>query len=72
MRGTLGSWLIVAGVVLVIAGALAKAGWLGWFGHLPGDIRIERGGSRFYFPLTSMILVSVVLSVCVNVVRRFL
>jgi membrane protein implicated in regulation of membrane protease activity len=66
-----GSWLIVAGLALVAAGVLAKLGLLSWFGQLPGDIRFERGNSRVYFPLTSMILVSIALSLLLSVVRRF-
>ena len=40
-----------------------------WFGHLPGDIRIERENVRIYIPLISMLLVSVVATVLLSVVR---
>jgi len=65
-------WLIVAGCLLVGVGlALHYAPWLvNWFGRLPGDIRIESGRSRVYFPITSMIIVSVVLSLIINFFRR--
>jgi hypothetical protein len=55
---------IVAGLVLVVIGiAIGYAPWLlGWFGKLPGDIRIEREHGVFFFPLTSMLVVSVVVS----------
>ena len=72
MRGPVATWLIVAGIVLVLAGVLAKTGLLSWFGQLPGDIRYERGSTRVYVPLTSMILVSVALSLVVNLARRLL
>jgi len=53
--------LIAAGILLVALGLLAWAGqsvpWLR-FGRLPGDIRIERPGFTFYFPLTTMALLS--------------
>jgi membrane protein implicated in regulation of membrane protease activity len=62
--------LVVAGIVLIVAGLLAWTGMLSWFGRLPGDIRIEREHSRIYVPFTSMIIVSVVLSVLVAVARR--
>jgi hypothetical protein len=65
-----GPALIVAGIVLVIVGVLAWAGLLSWFGRLPGDIRIEREHTRIYVPITSMIIVSVVLSVLLVIVRR--
>ncbi len=67
-----GVLLIGLGVVVVLAGLLVYAGGLSWFGRLPGDIRIEGEHSRFSFPLTSMILISIVLSMVVNVLRRWL
>ena len=41
-----------------------------WFGRLPGDIRIERENAGFYFPVVSMIIVSVVLSLLLNLLLR--
>ena len=70
-RSPAGLLIAAAGVVLVIVGLLAWAGWLSWFGRLPGDIRVERPSVRVYVPITSMILVSVLLSVVAAVVRRF-
>jgi Protein of unknown function (DUF2905) len=67
----LGLLLVALGVAAVIVGLLVWAGWLSWFGRLPGDIRIEREAVRFYFPLTSMILVSLVLTLILNLLRRF-
>ncbi len=62
--------LIVLGVLLVLIG-------LGWpwlsrlpLGRLPGDIVVERPGFRFYFPITTMILVSLVVTVLVRIFRR--
>jgi hypothetical protein len=72
MPAQFGLWIVTAGVVLVVVGLLVWAGGLGWFGHLPGDIRIERGGTRVLVPITSMLLVSVVLTVLVNLARRLL
>jgi membrane protein implicated in regulation of membrane protease activity len=68
----LGKWIVVAGIALVVIGLLVQTGALGWFGRLPGDIRIERPNASFYLPITSMIIVSVLLSVVAQVVRRFL
>jgi len=64
--------LIIVGVLLVIAGvALNYAPWLfGWFGKLPGDIRVERENGVFFFPITSMLLISVVLSLLVSLFFR--
>lgn len=65
-----GAVLVVAGVALALVGALAWAGWLSWFGRLPGDVHIERPGFRLEAPLVSMLIVSVVLSLVVALVRR--
>ena len=72
MNGGIGNWLILIGILIVLIGLLAKTGVLGWFGNLPGDIAIRREGFRFYFPITSMILISVVLSLLFSLIRRFL
>ncbi len=71
MQGSITNWIIGAGIALIIIGLIAKTGALSWFGQLPGDIRIEREGFQFYFPLMSMILISVGLSALVAGVRRF-
>jgi len=69
----LGRLLMIGGILLFVIGGLiflaAKFGIP--FGRLPGDIRIERDGFSFYFPLTSSILISVVLTILVNIVIRF-
>lgn len=72
MQSSLGNWLIVLGIVAIIVGVLAKSGLVGWFGDLPGDIHIKRERFQFYLPLTSMIIVSIVLSAIFALVRRFL
>jgi hypothetical protein len=71
--GTLGKILILAGGGLVALGALV---WLlsgtGLFGRLPGDLRIERSGFTCVVPLASMILLSLVLTVVLNVILRMI
>ena len=67
----LGLLLVGLGVAAILVGLLVWAGWLSWFGRLPGDIRIERENVRFYFPITSMILISIVLSLLMALLRRF-
>lgn len=71
MPKSFGTWLVIGGVLLVLIGLLANSGALSWFGRLPGDIRIERDNVRFYFPLASMVVVSVVLSAIFYLVGRF-
>lgn len=64
--------LIGIGAALLTLGLLLHffPGALSWFGRLPGDIRIEREHSVFYFPVTSMIIVSVILSVVLSLFFR--
>ena len=68
----MGKGLILLGVILVIVGAVLvyAPGLLAWFGKLPGDIRIESEHSRVFIPITSMILLSVVLTVVLNLLGR--
>ena len=63
---------IVAGLLLVIIGvAIGYAPWLfGWFGKLPGEIRIERENGVFFFPLVSMLVISVVVSLLLSLFFR--
>jgi len=63
--------LVVFGGVIAIIGLLLWSGFgVGWLGHLPGDIRIERGSSTFYFPIVTCIIVSVVLTLIMSFFRR--
>lgn len=65
-------WLIVLGVILLLIGAaLQFAPWLfSWFGKLPGDINIKRESVSVFIPITSMILVSLVLTLLLNLLNR--
>jgi hypothetical protein len=56
----LGLVMVLLGVILLLVGSLS--GKVPWIGRLPGDIYIERGNFRFYFPLATSILVSIVLT----------
>jgi len=66
--------LILFGIILVVAGILlyfgSKVGFLG-LGRLPGDIRVERDNFHFYFPITTSIVVSIVLSAILYLISRF-
>ena len=63
-------WLITIGVILLVLGVLwpllAKMG----LGNLPGDIRLERKGYSFYFPLTTSIVISAVITLILWIFRR--
>lgn len=68
-----GKYLILIGLVIVVLGILFYFfhDKLTWIGRLPGDIRVERENFRFYFPITTMLLFSVILTVVISLIRRF-
>ncbi|MDP4285136.1 MAG: DUF2905 domain-containing protein [Bacteroidota bacterium] len=67
-----GKYLLIAGILIVIAGLLIYFfhDYFKWVGKLPGDIRIEKENFRFYFPLTTMIIVSVLISILINILKK--
>ncbi|HYJ79770.1 MAG TPA: DUF2905 domain-containing protein [Longimicrobiaceae bacterium] len=69
---TLGLLVIALGAAAVLTGLLIMAGGMGWFGRLPGDVRIASGGARVYVPIVSMLVVSAVLTLVLALVRRLL
>lgn len=73
----MGKMLIFLGITIAALGALivfaqrsGASGWFGWFGNLPFDIRIEKENFRFYFPVGSSILLSVILSLVIGVINK--
>ncbi len=63
--------LVVFGAVMALVGLALWSGFgAGWLGRLPGDIRIERGQSAFYFPIVTCIILSIVLSLILSLFRR--
>lgn len=71
---SLGKGIVIVGLLLIVVGALfwllARTGLP--VGRLPGDIRIERGNMSCYAPIATLILMSVVLTILVNVLVRLL
>jgi hypothetical protein len=67
-----GKVLVIVGIIVVIIGLIIWFGHnkLGWFGNLPGDIRVEKKNYAFYAPLTSMLLISGVLSFLIWIVGK--
>ena len=64
-----GKLIVIVGVIVTLVGLLMWSGFAPkWLGRLPGDIRIEREGFSFYFPITTGIIVSVVLSLILMIV----
>ena len=67
----LGKMLIIFGIVIALLGLALWSGFgAGWLGKLPGDIRVERGNSAFYFPIVTCIIISIVLSLIFSLFRR--
>jgi H+/Cl- antiporter ClcA len=69
---TFGKLLIIASAILFVLGLIVSyAPWLtNWFGKLPGDIRIESENSLLFIPFTSMLIISVVLTIFINLFFR--
>lgn len=71
---TVGKWIILIGLGVVLLGGLVwvvgRAGLP--LGRLPGDVHIERGGLSIYFPCATSILISIILTVALNLIVRFL
>lgn len=65
----IGSIFLILGILFILA-ENTNFKYLDWFGNLPGDIKIERENFKFYFPLTSMILVSIVLSLLMKMLKK--
>jgi Protein of unknown function (DUF2905) len=61
---------ILGGAVMIVGIALWSGVGAGWLGRLPGDIRLERGNTAFYFPIVTCIIVSIVLTLVMSLFRR--
>ncbi|MDX1448759.1 MAG: DUF2905 domain-containing protein [Acidimicrobiia bacterium] len=66
-----GNLLIYGGIALAVIGVMVRLGWFSWFGKLPGDIRSEGDNVSVFFPITSMIIVSIAATVLLNLFDRF-
>ena len=65
-------WFIVAGVVLVVIGLILHfaPGLVQWFGKMPGDLNWRSERTQVFVPITSMIILSVVLTILINLFNR--
>jgi membrane protein implicated in regulation of membrane protease activity len=67
----LGKLLVwVGGILIIIGAAIVLVGKIPWLGRLPGDIYVERRNFTFFFPLTTSILISVILSLVLYLLSR--
>lgn len=71
MGSEAGKWMIVAGAFILLAGVAVYFfnDKLHWLGNLPGDLRIERENFRFYFPFTTMIIISLIINLVIRLFR---
>ena len=65
---------MIIGVFIVLAGVMIYFfhDRMNWIGRLPGDIRIEKENFRFYFPITTMIVFSLLLTLVIQLIKKFL
>ncbi len=68
-----GKFLVILGIIIIVIGLIVYffGNNLHWFGNLPGDIKIEKENFKFYFPITTMVILSVLLSVIIKIIHRF-
>ncbi|MEY3422866.1 MAG: hypothetical protein RIR48_3195 [Bacteroidota bacterium] len=68
-----GKWIILIGVLITVSGLT----WyffgdkLGFIGNLPGDFKVEKENFKFYFPLTTMILISILINILIRLIKYF-
>jgi len=74
MNTTTGKYVILFGAIIIVIGIIIYFfhDKLNWLGKLPGDIRIEKENFRFYFPITTMILMSLATTLLITIIRKFL
>jgi hypothetical protein len=68
----IGKIVMFLGALALAAGAILYMGWgpvfFGWMGRLPGDIRIEKENARFYFPIVTCVVLSIILTLVIRLV----
>jgi len=74
MNSESGKWIIAIGVIIILVGIIIYFfhDKLNWIGRLPGDIRIEKENFRFYFPIVTLILFSLLGTLMIWFIRKFL
>ena len=74
MNSDTGKWIILSGLIVLLIGIIIYFfhDKLHWIGRLPGDIRIEKENFKIYFSITTMIIVSILFTLIVNIVKKML
>jgi hypothetical protein len=72
MNQDTGKYIILIGLGVILIGVLIYFlhDKLHWIGRLPGDIRVEKENFRFYFPITTMIIISILVTVIIRLIRK--
>ena len=72
MNSDTGKYIIIIGLMIILIGIIIYFfhDKLHWVGRLPGDIRIEKENFRFYFPITTMIIISLVIAIIIQIVKK--
>jgi DUF2905 family protein len=72
MNSDFGKYVIIAGIMIILLGVIIYFfhDKLSWIGRLPGDIRIEKENFKFYFPITTVILFSLALTVIIQIIKK--
>jgi DUF2905 family protein len=73
MNSEAGKYIIIIGVGVILIGVIVYFfhDKLHWIGRLPGDIRVEKENFRFYFPITTMIIFSLLITLIIRAIRNF-
>ncbi len=74
MSNTTGKYIIIIGAIVIVVGVIIYFfhDKLNWIGKLPGDIRVEKENFKFYFPITTMLLLSLAVTLILNLIRKLL
>ncbi|NLT23554.1 MAG: DUF2905 domain-containing protein [Syntrophorhabdus sp.] len=68
---SMGKMLIILGVILIVIGlAFTYGPKIPWLGRLPGDISIKKDNFSFYFPITTSIIISIILTILFSIFRK--
>jgi hypothetical protein len=72
MNSETGKWIIAIGIFIVVIGIVVYFfhDKLHWIGRLPGDIRVEKENFKFYFPITTMIIFSLLLILIIQIIKK--
>lgn len=68
-----GKYILIAGLLIVMVGLLIYFfhPYFKWIGRLPGDIRVEKQNFSFYFPITTMVIFSIIVTVLFSIFKKF-